>query len=131
MNLFKKINQNNELCKHNMIKEVKAIYDFDKKRHDFVYDQMNNLYNELKIILQNARQNKINAKNEFIDLVENKMSKFENSYEFYELKENFKNNNNNNNNPSIEKDIIMTEKIFQKYNKLIGVLDDKMKQNTY
>ena len=129
MNLFKKINQNNELCKHNMIKEVKAIYDFDKKRHDFVYDQMNNLYNELKIILQNARQNKINAKNEFIDLVENKMSKFENSYEFYELKENFKNNNNNN--PSIEKDIIMTEKIFQKYNKLIGVLDDKMKQNTY
>lgn len=126
MKLFKEINQNNELSKHNMIKEVKAIYDFDKKRHDFVFQQMNNLYNELKIIIQNARQNKINAKNEFIDLVENNMSKFENAHEFCELKENFKDNNS-----SIEKDISMAEKMFQKYNNLIGVFDDKMKSKIY
>ena len=124
--LAKEIISNDELSNCNMVKEAKAIYDYDKKRHDFVYEQLINSFNELKTHFKNSVQNKNNIKNEFIDFVEKNFINLENPSEFCELKDNFKNENYS----SIDKEDIITEKIFQKYNKLLTEFDDKMKLNS-
>ena len=50
--------------------DSKILYDFGKEKHDIIYDQMKNIFNDIKKIYSKARETKINIRKEIIEVNE-------------------------------------------------------------
>ena len=118
----KELMKNEDLKKYKMDEEAKNIYNFDKEKHDEVYDKLIKSYTKIKEVMTKSEKIKDCIKNNYKEIVENKNVVFEGD----DFKD-FVDNLNNENNTSLERKI-KSEQTFQKYNQYLKEFDEKIKQ---